>query len=448
MRLALLKPVLASQAQRKWSHHAKPTSRVLDVLQGTLTWIIGTVYMDMPLKPQVLQDLANDIDLSHAIPTQTWRDPRLDVIQLEDESGRICITGARLLSDTLCTGIVMAVLGTETSSGDFEVIDIIYPADCRAMTTQSPTIISEFNTQTSQDQYIAVVSGLEIEGKITVPTQLSMLVQYLTGQLGDLSSQSDLCKISHLVILGNSFVTSAVAIDDAMTRKLNKNKKYGYDSALYNPRPMIALDSMLEELCLSMNVIIVPGESDPTNVTLPQQPMNNLLFERSAQFDNSTLKQVSNPSYLTISGRSVFCSAGQNIEDIMHYVNHDPVDDSMISEAVSNGDTSYVDPIDVMEDTLKWRHAAPTAPDTLWTYPFPDRDPFILTETPDLYIVGNQISCSDRLIECSTDPTGSDVAQSCRLIAVSKFAKTGEVVLVNTRTLEVDVIQLELAECL
>lgn len=40
--------------------------------------------------------------------------------------------------------------------------------------------------------------------------------------------------------------------------------------------------------------------------------------------------------------------------------------------------------------TLEWRHMAPTAPDTLWIYPFPDADPFILKYRPDVYIVGNQ----------------------------------------------------------
>lgn len=40
--------------------------------------------------------------------------------------------------------------------------------------------------------------------------------------------------------------------------------------------------------------------------------------------------------------------------------------------------------------TLEWRHMAPTAPDTLWIYPFPDADPFIMKHRPDVYIVGNQ----------------------------------------------------------
>ncbi len=52
--------------------------RVLDVEKGKLCFIIGTVYMDMPLKPNVLEDIARDVSLQpptsdtqhdHAIPS-------------------------------------------------------------------------------------------------------------------------------------------------------------------------------------------------------------------------------------------------------------------------------------------------------------------------------------------------------------------------------------------
>ena len=35
--------------------------RVLDVRQGDLCWVAGTVYMDMPLKPNILDDIAKDV---------------------------------------------------------------------------------------------------------------------------------------------------------------------------------------------------------------------------------------------------------------------------------------------------------------------------------------------------------------------------------------------------
>jgi len=38
--------------------------RVLDVRQGELCWIVGTVYMEMALKPNVLDDISKDVSLS------------------------------------------------------------------------------------------------------------------------------------------------------------------------------------------------------------------------------------------------------------------------------------------------------------------------------------------------------------------------------------------------
>jgi DNA polymerase delta subunit 2 len=38
--------------------------RVLDVRQGELCWVAGTVYMDMPLKPNILDDISKDVRLS------------------------------------------------------------------------------------------------------------------------------------------------------------------------------------------------------------------------------------------------------------------------------------------------------------------------------------------------------------------------------------------------
>ena len=35
--------------------------RVLDVRQGELCWVTGTVYLDMPLKPNILDDISKDV---------------------------------------------------------------------------------------------------------------------------------------------------------------------------------------------------------------------------------------------------------------------------------------------------------------------------------------------------------------------------------------------------
>lgn len=72
---------------------------------------------------------------------------------------------------------------------------------------------------------------------------------------------------------------------------------------------------------------------------------------------------------------------------------------------------------------------APTAPDTLWCHPFFDRDPFIIGETPDLYIIGNQPRLQTKLVK--------EDGERCRIVLVPRFSETGVCALVNLRTLAV-----------
>ena len=39
----------------------RKVERVLDVRQGELCWVVGTVFMDMPMKPNILDDLAKEV---------------------------------------------------------------------------------------------------------------------------------------------------------------------------------------------------------------------------------------------------------------------------------------------------------------------------------------------------------------------------------------------------
>lgn len=71
-------------------------------------------------------------------------------------------------------------------------------------------------------------------------------------------------------------------------------------------------------------------------------------------------------------------------------------------------------------------------------YPFSDRDPFILLKTPHVYFIGNQPKFETRLVEGPNQ-------QRVRIVLVPKFCNTGEVVLVNTVTLEAKVVSFGIA---
>jgi hypothetical protein len=69
LRLTKLKPAVEKVAQDAWEDFviageaAKKLERVLDVRQGALCWVIGTVYMEMVFKPNILDDIGKDVGL-------------------------------------------------------------------------------------------------------------------------------------------------------------------------------------------------------------------------------------------------------------------------------------------------------------------------------------------------------------------------------------------------
>lgn len=70
-------------------------------------------------------------------------------------------------------------------------------------------------------------------------------------------------------------------------------------------------------------------------------------------------------------------------------------------------------------------------------YPYQEKDQFVIEECPHVYFVGSQPRFETNVIE---GPDG----QAVRLIAVPKFKETGELVLLDVETLDVECIQFEL----
>jgi DNA polymerase delta subunit 2 len=95
--------------------------------------------------------------------------------------------------------------------------------------------------------------------------------------------------------------------------------------------------------------------------------------------------------------------------------------------------------LDIAEHTLKWAHIAPTCPDTLWGYPFKSADPFVLEEAPHVYFIGNQPAFESRIVE------GNGGAKTL-IVLVPSFEKSGEFVMMNTRTQEVRCINVDVSD--
>ncbi|KAJ5175278.1 uncharacterized protein N7482_001155 [Penicillium canariense] len=478
LRLARLKPAVEQVATAAWGEltiageHARRVDRVLDVRQGELCWMTGTVYMDMPLKPNILDDLTKENFTSAPPPRRTYADPSdpsATQIMMEDESGRVLLTGNLLSSTQLATGAIIAALGTETSNGEFEVIDIKVPDLARqpqrwergeAASADSKKDDKEASNGQGK---IAFVSGLGITGSSSDTLALELLTDYLLGYTG-IDGSEDASKITRLIIAGNSLGASVTAeaasagTDNAAKKKLAP-KKYGYDASAYNSSPITQLDNFLAEILPSIPVTLMPGEQDPANVSLPQQGIHRAMLPRARAYcapppsgdnkeeDVGWFDSVTNPWEGDVEGWRLWGCSGQNVDDVLRYLDF-PADDS--GPSIERDDSEAR--LRIMEAMLRWRCSVPTAPDTIWSYPFQTVDPFVLETCPHIFFTGNQPSFKTTVIEAvvpprldgdtdMTDSAGESSATSVRLLSIPKFRDTGELILVDTESLEVEVIR-------
>ncbi|KAM0278136.1 hypothetical protein ACHAQH_005334 [Verticillium albo-atrum] len=436
LRLTNIKPAVEKIASEAWhgtvigGEPAKQVNRVLDVRQGELCWVAGTVYMEMRLKPNILEDVSKDRWISAPISTQKYySDDDEDQVMIEDESGRIRLVGDVLKTVNLVTGCIIAVMGTENANGELEVIDIKFadvspqserwnltkpPANGKSKVKDEDEEMEDSPKTLSNGKKIAIVSGLSFSGHDpSYAVELDLLLEYLLGEALDPSAQNEASKISRLIIAGNSIsLTEAPKLDPTAVDKKPVTKKYGYDSSSYNPIPSQLLDDFLAELLPSIPITLLPGADDPANASYPQQPIHTAMFPKARAwsvnpdstepgwFDNTT-----NPWEGEVDGWRVLGTGGQNVDDVFKYVDS--------------------------EDRLGMMEA-------MWSYPFQDDDPFVIKSAPHLYFVGCQPEFSTKVIQ---GPEGQQV----RLITVPSFSESKEIVLVDTETLEVTKVRISAA---
>lgn len=156
--------------------------RVLDVRQGELCWIAGTIYMEMPLKPSILEDITKDQWIAAPPPRNKYMTPGADQIMLEDESGRLTLVGGALAEQNLVTGCVVAVMGSETANGEFEVLEVLIPNLPPQKELESKD--KGKGTERGKGKKVALVSGLEFRGNVMENFETDMMAEYLLGEAG------------------------------------------------------------------------------------------------------------------------------------------------------------------------------------------------------------------------------------------------------------------------
>lgn len=265
----------------------------------------------------------------------------MDDIYLEDESGRVKLTGDSLQSKVLLTGCVVAVLGSEMTSGDFEVADVRFaeyaPQQKKSRSQKAPS-------------YIAVLSGLLINRAKSDDIKYQILKDFFRGEVGNSQDRELSSKISHLIIAGDS--NSINQTDDMKEAFDSSALKSNETSASLGFKSVQQLDGFLNELSSTVAVTVMPGSTDISNISLPQQPLHKALFRKSKEMlQFQSFETVTNPYKFLFNDIEILGDSGQPIDDIFKYFKE-----------------SEIDRVDIINQCLRWQTIAPTAPDTLCKY--------------------------------------------------------------------------------
>ncbi|CAJ1015257.1 DNA polymerase delta subunit OB-fold domain/DNA polymerase alpha/epsilon subunit B, putative [Leishmania lindenbergi] len=414
-----------------------------------------------------------------------------DELMLEDSSGRALLQG--LDAERFCTGIVLGVYGALLPNGSMKVLRYAFSGDLGSAFVPRPVI------RATGPCYIAFVSGLSINvprdnGKeeqaaaSRARASLELLVEFLCGNTGNAALRGKAKCVSRLVIGGDSIAPTdelklkkKVKLDPSDHVRLNDDKAQG--NTVTSAALMRQLDTLLERVVRTVEVELMPGANDMSDAFQPQQPLHPLLLPKAGR--HSTLRLVSNPFCFTAQpgaatvattellkseecveseakkhktevaeGVNFFVTSGQNINDVARESRFPTRLDTMCMVVVSGC-------------------ACPTAPNTLFSYPFCNHDPFLFQNTPHCVVACDQpqfetryatldelheethhnftesASSSPRLkatpsaVSAKGDENKAVLPEAgVRLICVPSFARSGALVLVdvNSPTLETSVV--------
>lgn len=401
-------------------------------------------------------------------------DANQNALFLEDESGRVELAFSEensnyeeLLNtvDGLTTGVVVAITGLMTpGTGVIVVNDLYLPS----LPPQDQLSINN----TSDSKYVVLCSGLSCgsleksQDHGSLSLRRSMLIDYVAGHVDGTGGEAS--SIVRLIIAGgncarvtktkihensprytnNSNATMSVVLKDGTVQKSKTQFLDGDTTNTIIKTDMKfsiqELDLFISEICASgLPVSLLPGTFDPTNANMPQQPFHPCLLQMASRYGR-VLERVTNPYEASLgeSGVHLAGTDGRNIMDIQRYTcvsqKKTPEAQDISKDEEENATFISSRPLtslEALEQSLRYSHIAPSGPDSLNMFPFPEgqEDPLLMEKCPHVYFAGNCPEYDTKLIDENN--------VKCRLICIPSFVETGEAVLLNLSTLEVKRLQ-------
>jgi len=370
--------------------------------------IIGILFKHMQLQPTILKEISEDNQLIEQPVRDRYIEDQ-DFCMIQDERESVKLIG-NLNIHSHVTGIIIGLLGfSEDNGNQFVVEDYCY--------SSLPQNISSIERPfMEEDKFIILVSGFGFAKQS--PPELTNARQifsdFITGMLTNQDAKRS-AKIVKIIIAGNLISTSKSVKNETnvLSDKNSATKSWFGKTKVYSVDLMKMIDNFLLELGKSIELDIMPGETDVTSSMIPQQPFHPCTLPKSSVL--TSVRCITNPYLAQFDNLLVLGTSGQNIKSIGHF-------------------SQLEDPLEIMEMTLQWRHLAPTAPDTMFSYPYPDQDPFIIEKMPHIYFSGNQPVFNTKLKYFNNQQ------QIVRMVTVPSFEQNYSCVMINLKNLDCELL--------
>ena len=257
----------------------KRLSDLDDIDQGTTVVVIGTFFKTQVLKPNILKEVGEETAATNENSDDESVDKYIDEtdeLVLEDELQRARLyfgSNDALKEHQFVTGVVCGVLGSMIPSGEaqgggkFRVDNIFFPA--------LPKPTKPLKDEKVDEKFVAFMSGMgiSVSSNAECLAALEMASSFMLGELGDVEDQDEVAKIVKLVVAGNSLAA------ETKDKKVLSTAKYLTSGQTARSVDAVnALDKVLQQFSSGLSVDLMPGENDPANQNLPQQPLHGCLF--------------------------------------------------------------------------------------------------------------------------------------------------------------------------
>jgi DNA polymerase delta subunit 2 len=391
-RLQMLKPRCWESFDRDsecGAEDVKKVERVLDLTEGSISAVVGTVVRE-----------TGDDGTTLCLHSQCRA---CDTLFLEDESGRVKLQVDKQYSYP--TGIVVAAKGRVGTDGVLHVTKMFSPAlpDVAPSSADAPSA-SELKNHDSATPHLLILSGLYCGNPEVSSLPRDLLVAFLQGRFGADKAKN----ISHIILAGGLAGTDPAAVKE------------------------------LDGFCMSLAsagipLDVLPGKDDPTTANWPQRPFHRSLLQKAENNLSKMISRTPNPYAAMHADKYVVGTDGTNVVDLARHVVKEIARETEMDDGVDMPALyAPLSHLESLQQTLKWCHLCPTGPDSVPTAPHVAQDPMVLNELcPSLYFCGNADMFATSL--CNDDMT--------RLVCVPKFSESGEGVLVNLETLDVELLR-------